>query len=65
MCVIEAKKKSGTYITATLALEEGREVFSIPGNPINDQSEGCLQLIQDGAKCIWKAEDILEDWTFI
>ncbi|MEG0732452.1 MAG: DNA-processing protein DprA [Vagococcus sp.] len=65
VCVIEAKKKSGTYITATLALEEGREVFSIPGNPINDQSEGCLQLIQDGAKCIWKAEDILEDWTFI
>ena len=61
-CVIEAKKKSGTFITAQLALEEGRDVFSVPGNPLSDASEGCLQLIQDGAKCIWKAEDILEDW---
>lgn len=65
VCVVEAKKKSGTYITAQLALDEGRSVFAIPGNPINDQSEGCLELIQEGAKCVWKPEDILEDWLFI
>ena len=61
-CVIEAKRKSGTFITAQLALEEGRDVFAVPGNPLVESSEGCLHLIQEGAKCIWKAEDILEDW---
>ena len=61
-CVIEAKRKSGTFITAQLALEEGRDVFAVPGNPLTDSSEGCLHLIQEGAKCIWKAEDILSDW---
>lgn len=64
VCVVEAKKKSGTYITAQLALEEGREVYAIPGNPLSDQSEGCLHLIQEGAKCVWRPEDILEDWCF-
>lgn len=61
-CVIEAKKKSGTFITAQLALEEGRDVFAVPGNPLTEYSEGCLHLIQDGAKCVWKSEDILEEW---
>lgn len=61
-CVIESKRKSGTFITAQLALEEGRDVFAVPGNPFTDASEGCLSLIQAGAKCIWKAEDILEEW---
>lgn len=61
-CVIESKAKSGTFITAQLALNEGRDVFSVPGNPLLETSEGCLQLIQSGAKCIWKAADILEEW---
>ncbi len=65
VCVIEANKRSGTYITAQLALEEGREVYAVPGNPLSDQSEGCLYLIQEGAKCIWKSEDIIEDWYFV
>lgn len=62
-CVIEAKRKSGTFITAQLALEEGRDVFAVPGNPLTDASEGCLHLIQEGAKCVWKASDILTEWA--
>ncbi|MEG0285153.1 MAG: DNA-processing protein DprA [Vagococcus sp.] len=61
-CVIEAKEKSGTFITAQFALDEGRDVFAVPGNPLSKSSEGCLKLIQAGAKCIWKTSDILEEW---
>lgn len=59
--VIEAKRKSGTFITAQLALEEGRSVFAIPNNPLNKASEGCLSLIQEGAKCTTQSLDILEE----
>lgn len=59
--VIEAKKKSGTFITASLALEEGRSVLAIPNNPLVTESEGCLSLIQEGAKCVISVEDILEE----
>lgn len=61
-CVVESKRKSGTFITAQLALEEGRDVFAVPGSPFLESSEGCLELIKEGAKCVWKANDILEDW---
>lgn len=63
VCVIEAQKKSGTFITASLALEEGRDVFAVPGSAFEKTSEGCLELIQEGAKCIWKPEDILLEWN--
>jgi len=59
--VIEAKRKSGTFITAQLALEEGRSVFAIPNNPLNKTSEGCLSLIQEGAKCTVNYLDILQE----
>ena len=59
--VVEAKKKSGTFITSHLALEEGRNVFAIPNSPLVKESEGCLSLIQDGAKCISHVKDILEE----
>jgi len=59
--VVEAKKKSGTFITAQLALEEGRSVFAIPNNPLNKASEGCLSLIQEGAKCTTHYLDILQE----
>ena len=62
VCVIEAKKRSGSLITAQLALEEGRDVFAVPGHPFDTNSEGCLTLIQEGAKCTWKSADILEEW---
>jgi DNA processing protein len=59
VCVIEAKEKSGSLITAQLALENGKEVFAVPGEALTDRSKGCHQLIQDGAKCTLSAEDIL------
>ncbi|MFB9829019.1 DNA-processing protein DprA [Lederbergia wuyishanensis] len=59
--VIQAKKRSGSLITADLALEAGREVFALPG-PIDDSlSEGTNHLIQQGAKLIASGQDILEE----
>jgi len=60
--VIEAKSKSGTLITVDQALEQGKEIYAVPGSPLLQQTEGCHKLIQDGAKLVTCAEDILEDW---
>ena len=60
-CVIEAKELSGSLITAQLALDNGKEVFAIPGEILSGQSSGCHRLIQDGAKCVYRMEDILEE----
>ncbi|MGM0217153.1 DNA-processing protein DprA [Enterococcus sp. AZ126] len=60
-CVIEARKRSGSLITAQAALEYGRDVFAVPGNVFDAQSDGCHGLIQEGAKCTICPQDILEE----
>ncbi|HGC7482965.1 TPA: DNA-processing protein DprA [Streptococcus agalactiae] len=60
--VAEAKMRFGSLITCERALEEGREVFAIPGNIIDGKSDGCHHLIQEGAKCIISGKDILSEY---
>jgi DNA processing protein len=57
--IIEAKRKSGSLITANFAVNEGRDVFSLPGSIFNPYSIGANELIQQGAKLVTDAEDIL------
>lgn len=57
--VLEAPRKSGALITADHALEQTREVMAVPGSPLEMQSSGGNQLIQEGAACVTNAEDAL------
>jgi DNA processing protein len=57
--IIEAAKRSGSLITARLALEQGREVFAVPGSPLDPRAEGTNSLIKQGATPVTEADDIL------
>lgn len=59
--VIEAKNKSGTLITVDFALEQGKNIYAIPGNIFSKNSDGTNELIKQGAKIVTNINDIMED----
>ncbi len=58
--VVEAALRSGSLITARFAAEQGRDVFAVPGSPLDPRSEGTNRLIKDGAAILSSADDVLE-----
>ena len=63
--VVEAAKRSGSLITAEMALSEGRNVYAVPGSIWSDTSAGCHHLIQQGAKLVTGPQDVLEDFGIV
>ncbi len=61
--VVEAARRSGTLITARMAAEQGREVFAVPGHPLDPRAEGTNQLLKSGATLVTEAADIIAALT--
>jgi DNA processing protein len=57
--VVEAELKSGSLITARLAAEQGRDVFAVPGSPLDPRARGCNALLRQGAGLVEDAEDVI------
>lgn len=62
--VVEADRRSGALITANYAAEFGKDVFAVPGEITNSAFVGCNNLIRDGAKPVFQAMDILEEYAY-
>jgi DNA processing protein len=58
--VVEAALRSGSLITARMAAEQGRDVFAVPGSPLDPRCEGANRLIRDGAGLLMSVDDVLE-----
>jgi DNA processing protein len=57
--IIEAAQRSGSLITARMAAEQGREVFAVPGSPLDPRAEGTNNLIKQGATCTTATADVI------
>jgi DNA processing protein len=63
--VVEAAERSGSLITVDFALEQGREVFAVPGPIFSEQSKGTHQLLKMGAKLVSEKEDVISEIRFL
>ncbi len=61
--IVEAARRSGTLVTARLAAEQGREVFAVPGHPLDPRAEGTNKLLKSGATLVTEAADLLSALT--
>jgi DNA processing protein len=57
--IVEAARRSGSLITARMALEQGREVFAVPGSPLDPRAEGTNGLLKQGATLVTEAADVI------